>query len=197
MDDLAVPSASAPHRGRDAERTSSAYPAPAVIFAGDEPRHYDARCPRSAAAHRTVDTSGVDHDRNARSRSSASQWIGRSTEATDIVTVAARHGPARDAVPGHRRAEHLATSAPYTVHWCLATAGVSARRNSDPMVIRPAAAFLPPVPLPRRMWAGGEVEFIDPTARRRSTPPERLAHFKDVSLKSGSTGQLMLRVSRA
>lgn len=49
--------------------------------------------------------------------------------------------------------------------------------------------FLPPVPLPRRMWAAGEVEAFKPliigqTAHRKST-------IESVELKEGSTGTLV------
>lgn len=48
--------------------------------------------------------------------------------------------------------------------------------------------FLPPVPLPRRMWAGGQLEFFGPLqvgdqVRRTST-------IDDVKHKSGRTGEL-------
>jgi 3-methylfumaryl-CoA hydratase len=48
--------------------------------------------------------------------------------------------------------------------------------------------FMPPVPLPRRMWAGGEFEFIKPLrvgefARKEST-------VCDVTVKQGRTGRL-------
>lgn len=48
--------------------------------------------------------------------------------------------------------------------------------------------FMPPVPLPRRMWAGGKVSFnaairVGETARREST-------VRDVRLKEGRTGKL-------
>jgi 3-methylfumaryl-CoA hydratase len=48
--------------------------------------------------------------------------------------------------------------------------------------------FLPPVPLPRRMWAGGELQFIDPL--RVGDLVTRVSKITDVTLKSGSTGQL-------
>lgn len=48
--------------------------------------------------------------------------------------------------------------------------------------------FLPPVPLPRRMWAGGEIEFLQPLqVGDESTRTSRIA---DVQVKSGSTGTL-------
>jgi 3-methylfumaryl-CoA hydratase len=48
--------------------------------------------------------------------------------------------------------------------------------------------FLPPVPLPRRMWAGSELEFLQPlrvgdAVRREST-------IEDISMKTGRTGTL-------
>ncbi|MBI2770961.1 MAG: MaoC family dehydratase N-terminal domain-containing protein [Burkholderiales bacterium] len=48
--------------------------------------------------------------------------------------------------------------------------------------------FLPPVPLPRRMWAGGQLEFFMPlrvgdTVRRTST-------IEDITVKPGRTGEL-------
>ncbi|MFX5594903.1 MaoC family dehydratase N-terminal domain-containing protein, partial [Acinetobacter baumannii] len=48
--------------------------------------------------------------------------------------------------------------------------------------------FLPPVPLPRRMWAGGELNFIDPL--RVGDLATRVSRISDITLKSGSTGQL-------
>ena len=48
--------------------------------------------------------------------------------------------------------------------------------------------FMPPIPLPRRMWAGGQLQFHAPLrvgelARREST-------VRDVKLKQGRTGKL-------
>ena len=77
--------------------------------------------------------------------------------------------------------------APLGIHWCLspAIAPTEALREDG----HPArGGFLPPVPLPRRMWAGGEVEIlgelrIGDQVTRRST-------IEDVALKSGRSGQL-------
>ncbi|MGB3274115.1 MAG: MaoC family dehydratase N-terminal domain-containing protein, partial [Xanthobacteraceae bacterium] len=48
--------------------------------------------------------------------------------------------------------------------------------------------FLPPVPLPRRMWAGGQLEFID--AMRVGDEVTRTSRIGDVTEKQGSTGTL-------
>lgn len=49
--------------------------------------------------------------------------------------------------------------------------------------------FLPPVPLPRRMWAGGKVEFLRPLTI--GEPVTRESEIVSVEPKSGSTGTLV------
>jgi 3-methylfumaryl-CoA hydratase len=48
--------------------------------------------------------------------------------------------------------------------------------------------FLPPVPLPRRIWAGGELEFVD--SLLVGDESTRTSRISDVTLKTGSTGTL-------
>jgi 3-methylfumaryl-CoA hydratase len=48
--------------------------------------------------------------------------------------------------------------------------------------------FLPPVPLPRRMWAGGELAFLDSV--RIGDDVKRMSRIADVAVKTGSTGVL-------
>jgi 3-methylfumaryl-CoA hydratase len=48
--------------------------------------------------------------------------------------------------------------------------------------------FLPPVPLPRRMWAGGSVRIID--RLRVGDTVQRRSRIADVALKQGSGGML-------
>ena len=49
--------------------------------------------------------------------------------------------------------------------------------------------FLPPVPLPRRMWAGSQFEFRSPI--RIGDRVARTSTIDDVTVKSGRTGQLV------
>ena len=49
--------------------------------------------------------------------------------------------------------------------------------------------FLPPVPLPRRMWAGGRLEFLQPLAVGDAITRESV--IADVSGKSGRSGALV------
>ena len=114
------------------------------------------------------------------------QWIGRSSEASDTVTA--------QLVKGLRATLFLPVgepktgdAAPYTVHWCLAPAVVPAS-ELGPDGHPSRGGFLPPVPLPRRMWAGGELEFFD--TFRVGDEVTRTSRIKDVTMKTGSTGVL-------
>ena len=49
--------------------------------------------------------------------------------------------------------------------------------------------FLPPVPLPRRMWAGGRLEFRAPI--RLGEKIQRVSTIKDVTLKAGRSGKMV------
>ncbi|WP_319824003.1 MaoC family dehydratase N-terminal domain-containing protein [Thalassovita sp.] len=112
-------------------------------------------------------------------------WIGKSqsdSETLSPTTVrqfAATFDRDWPAAPGDE--------APLLIHLCLAQpiAPMSALgRDGHPALGR----FLPPVPLPRRMWAGGEFSFHGPirvgeTVTRHST-------IRDVTLKQGRTGAL-------
>jgi len=114
------------------------------------------------------------------------QWIGRTTQATDIVTA--------QLVKGLRATLFLpigepkaGEAAPFTVHWCLAPAVVP-MSELGPDGHPSRGGFLPPVPLQRRMWAGGELEFFD--FLRVGDEVTRTSRIADVSMKSGSTGAL-------
>src|SRR3954467_11375792 len=114
------------------------------------------------------------------------QWIGRSTEASDIV--------AAQLVGGLRATLFLEIGepkpgdiAPFTVHWCLAQPVFpAAELGPDGHPAR--GGFLPPVPLPRRMWAGGELTVLD--TLRVGDEATRRSEIADVTMKTGSTGTL-------
>ncbi len=114
------------------------------------------------------------------------QWIGRSEEKTDIVTAhlvralrATLFMEIGEPKPGD--------AAPFTAHWCLAQP-VYPMSQIGPDGHPTRGGFLPPVPLPRRMWAGGELEFID--TLRIGDEMKRSSRISDVTMKSGSTGVL-------
>ncbi len=113
-------------------------------------------------------------------------WIGRAESATDTVTA--------QLVAGLRATLFLdigepkpGDAAPLTTHWCLAPA-VYPMDKLGPDGHPTRGGFLPPVPLPRRMWAGGEISFIEPL--RVGDEATRSSTIKDVTVKTGSTGTL-------
>ncbi|MEP9368999.1 MaoC family dehydratase N-terminal domain-containing protein [Xanthobacter sp. VNH20] len=113
-------------------------------------------------------------------------WIGRTHEVRDLVTARAvremRATLNRD--PGDPAPGEDAT---LTAHWCLSPITVEMDRlGPDGHPAR--GGFLPPVPLPRRMWAGGQLDFHD--ALRVGDEARRLSRIEDVVVKEGRTGTL-------
>jgi 3-methylfumaryl-CoA hydratase len=114
------------------------------------------------------------------------QWIGRTDQATDVVTA--------QLVKGLRATLFLdigtpkaGEAAPFTAQWCLGQP-VYPMNMLGPDGHPTRGGFLPPVPLPRRMWAGGELQFVD--ALRVGDEVTRNSTITDVTLKTGSTGTL-------
>jgi 3-methylfumaryl-CoA hydratase len=114
------------------------------------------------------------------------QWIGRSTEATDIVTAQLVMG-LRATLFQEVGEPQKGDAAPLTVHWCLAQP-VFPMSMLGPDGHPTRGGFLPPVPLPRRMWAGGEIEFLQPL--QVGDESTRISRIADVQVKTGSTGTL-------
>jgi 3-methylfumaryl-CoA hydratase len=78
-------------------------------------------------------------------------------------------------------------STPLGFHWCIAdppvlTSDVAADGHPS------KGSFLPPVPLPRRMWAGGSLEFLKEI--RSGDRVEVISQVADLSFKQGRTGPL-------
>jgi 3-methylfumaryl-CoA hydratase len=114
------------------------------------------------------------------------QWIGRTTEASDIVTAHLVMG-LRATLFQEIGEPKTGDAAPWTTHWCLAQPVFPmAQLSQDGHPTR--GGFLPPVPLPRRMWAGGELEFFEPL--RVGDEAKRSSRITDVTMKTGSTGVL-------
>ena len=114
------------------------------------------------------------------------QWIGRTSEASDIVTAHLVKG-LRATLFQEVGEPTRGDAAPFTVHWCLAQP-VFPMSMLGPDGHPTRGGFLPPVPLPRRMWAGGELEFVD--ALRVGDEAKRTSRIADVTVKNGSTGTL-------
>jgi 3-methylfumaryl-CoA hydratase len=114
------------------------------------------------------------------------QWIGRATEASDVVTAQLVKG-LRATLFQEIGEPKTGDAAPFTTHWCLAQP-VFPMSQLGPDGHPARGGFLPPVPLPRRMWAGGELEFVD--TLRVGDETTRSSRISDVTMKTGSTGTL-------
>jgi 3-methylfumaryl-CoA hydratase len=113
-------------------------------------------------------------------------WIGRTSEARDIVTP--RLAASFLAVMDDPGEPQDGDAAPIGLHWCLMPAIVPmSRLGADGHPAR--GEFLPPVPLPRRMWAGGQLDFATPLCVGDSVV--RHSRVEDVVLKDGRSGPLV------
>lgn len=115
-------------------------------------------------------------------------WIGRTETRVDQVDVA-------------RLTQWLATfdrvapqdgTAPQGFHWCLCTPNEPTAMlgpDGHPRRDGGASSFLPPVPLPRRMWASSQVEFHQPL--RLGDKVERHSRVAAITAKQGRSGDLV------
>ena len=114
-------------------------------------------------------------------------WIGRSVTRLDVVTE-------------RMLAEYRTTLSPYLFetseyvcppgfHFGLAPAMPSLQATGPDGAER-KGVFLPPIELPRRMWAGGAIETIRPL--RLGEKVRRVSRLADVRFKRGSSGELCL-----
>ena len=99
-----------------------------------------------------------------------SAWIGREDVRRDHIDPAAvtrwlatldRPAPADGSVP---QAYHWCLGLPDAPTAILGADGHPVRQDSDD-------SFLPPIPLPRRMWAASKVEFLSPLRPGQSVEP--------------------------
>ena len=117
------------------------------------------------------------------------EWIGPVERATDQLTASLAHrwlatfdqlADAQDALP-------------HGFHFCLCPPGApTARLGEDGHPLRSGGeqrTFLPPVPLPRRMWAGSSITFHAPLSVGAQV--ERTSRILSITEKSGNSGTLV------
>ena len=110
-------------------------------------------------------------------------WIGKTETMQDYLT---------ESLIDRFRATlepHLwASDVPLGLHWCLALPTVPTNDLSEDGHTK-KGGFLPPVPLPSRMWAGGEVEHHHSLSV--NTPVTRISKVSDIFAKQGKSGNLV------
>ena len=114
-------------------------------------------------------------------------WIGRQSLVHDIVAP----GPVRGllATTASNDAEPApGSAAPLLAHW-IYFLPYTPLNEVGPDGHPRRGGFMPPVPLPRRMWAGSRLEFIKPL--RVGSSVTRRSTIGDVQEKSGRSGALV------
>jgi 3-methylfumaryl-CoA hydratase len=115
------------------------------------------------------------------------QWIGRSETVTDVVT-ATPYAAMSATLDRPADRPSAGTTLPPLWHW-LYFLPLHRQSEIGPDGHAKRGGFLPPVPLPRRMWAGSQFEFHAPL--RIGDAIARTSTIADVTEKSGRTGPLV------
>lgn len=121
---------------------------------------------------------GLDHLRD---------WIGRTEECTDQVTANPIAALAATLDLGNIETNPGAHVPPLW-HW-LYFLPLARQSEIGPDGHPKRGGFLPLVPLPRRMWAGGRLEFRRPLTV--GTGITRASRIRDVNIKAGRSGTLV------
>jgi len=115
------------------------------------------------------------------------QWTGRSETLHDRITLAPLQALAAT-LDRDDRAPQPGDALPPCWHWLyFLPLQRASGMGSDGHPRR--GGFLPPVPLPRRMWAGSRLEFLQPLLAGEDIV--RSSRIADVSAKHGRTGSLV------
>jgi 3-methylfumaryl-CoA hydratase len=114
------------------------------------------------------------------------EWIGRTETRTDIIAV--DRVAAMAATLDQERAPGTGEALPPGWHWLFFNPAVRAS-EVGPDGHPKRGLFLPPVPLPRRMWAGGRLRFEAPL--RVGEAATRESEILKVEVKSGRSGALV------
>lgn len=114
-------------------------------------------------------------------------WIGRTQTLHDVATVAPLAG-LMATLDWDKPLPPCGAELPPLAHWLYFTPRVpQSRLGLDGHAQR--GEFLPPVPLPRRMWAGGRLAFLHPL--RVGDALDCTTSVIDVTIKQGRSGALV------
>ncbi len=114
-------------------------------------------------------------------------WLGRSETSTDVIT-ATPYAALSATLDGATQRPPEGTPLPPLWHW-LYFLPLFRQSEVGPDGHAHRGEFLPPVPLPRRMWAGSEFEFHQPL--RVGDSVTRVSTIAGISEKTGRSGSLV------
>ena len=117
------------------------------------------------------------------------RWVGKTETLSDDITAA----PLRALSATLDRDDALpmpGTAVPPLWHWLYF---LPQHRQSElgPDGHAKRGGFLPPVPLPRRMWAGGRLQWLPDNPLRVGDAAQRISRIESVRHKAGRTGDLL------
>jgi 3-methylfumaryl-CoA hydratase len=115
--------------------------------------------------------------------SSWEAWIGRTQEQSDVLT--------RGLLQRFRATIDSGMTgdiAPQGIHWCLCLPEAATSELGDDGHPK-RGGFMPPIPLPRRMWAASDVTFHAPL--RAGIETVRRSTITEIAEKHGSSGPLV------
>jgi len=113
------------------------------------------------------------------------QWVGRRDSAGDVITPRLVREYEATFSPHHFSSGE---GAPLGIHWCLSPVAVPLE-ETGPDGHPARGGFMPPVPLQRRMWAGGEVTFLSPL--KENDAVTRHSRISGVVFKEGRAGPMV------
>lgn len=112
-------------------------------------------------------------------------WVGKTRESRDVISPRLANSLA--AVLDEAPALNEGDRPPAGIHWCLSP-DIAPMSGLGPDGHPVRGDFLPPVPLPRRMWAGGMLVFSGEF--RVGDEVIRRSRIADIALKTGRSGTL-------
>lgn len=115
-------------------------------------------------------------------------WIGREEVRTDRID----HGLAARWLATFDRDVPHDGKVPQGLHWCLCIPDAATARlgpDGHPTRNDSPESLVPPVPLPRRMWASSKIEFLTPLHVGEAIT--RTSRIESITEKSGGSGQLI------
>ncbi|MBO9651688.1 MAG: MaoC family dehydratase N-terminal domain-containing protein [Variovorax sp.] len=114
-------------------------------------------------------------------------WIGRTETHEELMSPWTASAMAAT-VRNDGQAWQAGRALPPLWHWCYFLP-IAPQNGLGPDGHPARGGFLPPVPLPRRMWAGSQLEFFEPL--KLGTPTTKTSQVVDVNLKQGKGGALV------
>jgi 3-methylfumaryl-CoA hydratase len=114
-------------------------------------------------------------------------WIGQTESVQDLATVVPLRALSAT-LDRDDAAIDIGSEVPPCWHW-LYFLPLHRQSGLGPDGHARRGGFLPPVPLPRRMWAGSRLEFLAPL--RAGQAMARNSRIADVRMKEGRTGPLV------